>query len=129
MSKKDVVAPAAPVAKVGYVVTLNGVPRAFGVRAPLKKERAGIPATICGKPGTVVVISAREFGDNRVWVKLPNGDTGRFLVPKDVDLNGELVIDVKAGSVEYDREALRVRPIVRRSKVATDATPAEAVAA
>jgi len=127
MSKKEAVVSATP--RVGYVVKMNGVAYAFGVRAPLKKARVGIPAKICGKDGSVVVISAREFGDNRVWVTLPNGDTGRFLVPKTVSLNGPIVIELAEGSVEYDREALRVRPVVRRTKVATDATPAEAVAA
>jgi hypothetical protein len=116
--------------KLGYHVSLNGVGYLFAKRDPLKKEHAGSAATICGVEGTVVIIPAREFADNRVWVTLPNGDTGRFLVPKEVDLTGELVIDVVEGSIEYKREDLRVRPKVERKKAEkpAEAQPAEAPA-
>jgi len=108
-------APAKPV--VGpFHVTLNGVGYEFGERPALKGKKVALPAKIGGKDGSVVVIAAREFGDNRVWVTLPNGVTGRFLVPKGVDLSGALVIDVVAGAVKYDREAIRLRPVVKRTK-------------
>jgi hypothetical protein len=107
--------------KLGYHVTLNGAGYVFAKRDPLKKAHAVTPATIGGVEGSVTIISAREFSDNRVWVTLPNGDTGRFLVPKTVDLTGPLVIDVVEGSIEYKREDLRVRPKVERAKKAAPA--------
>jgi hypothetical protein len=101
-----------------FFVRLNGVGYEFGERPPLKgKNRVALPAKIGGKAGTVVVIASREFDENRVWVSLPNGVTGRFLVPKSVDLSGNLEIEVVAGAVKYDREAIRVRPVVRRAKM------------
>ena len=102
--------------KLGYHVSLNGKGYAFAKRDPLKKAHSGVKATVGGEETTVVIIAAREFADNRVWVTLPNGDVGRFLVPKEVDLTGDLVIDVVEGSIDYKREDLRVRPKVERAK-------------
>lgn len=99
-----------------FHVTLNGVGYEFGERDALKGKKVALPAKVGGKDSSVVVIRSREFGDNRVWVTLPSGKVGRFLVPRDVDLSGELVIDEVAGAVKYNREALRLRPVVKREK-------------
>ena len=104
----------------------------FAKRDPLKREHQGYPATIFDQEGaeydgSVVVIEAREFKDNRVWITLPNGDVGRFLVPKDVVLVGQkLEITIIEGTIDYDREALRVRDkIARKKKEAAAETPAD----
>jgi hypothetical protein len=108
--------------KLGYHLALNGQGYVFAKRDWLKREHPTKAATLNGEPIEVVIISAREFADNRVWIKLPNGDCGRFLVPKEVSLEGELSIEIVEGSIEYKREDLRVRPKVERKKkeVATD---------
>jgi len=99
-----------------FYVRLNGVGYEFGERPALKGSKVGLPAKVDGKDATVVVIRSREFGENRVWVTLANGKTGRFLVPNTVDLSGALVVETVAGAVKYDREALRLRPVVKRAK-------------
>jgi hypothetical protein len=108
--------------KLGYHLALNGVGYVFAKRDWLKREHPTVAATIDGQETTVVIITAREFADNRVWIKLPNGDCGRFLVPKDVDLTGPMDIKIVEGAIEYKREELRVRPKVERKK--KDVTPA-----
>jgi hypothetical protein len=126
MSKKskpaaaEPVAPAAAKVAKGRAVTLNGVGYSFGARDPLKREYAGLPATIDGAAGSVVIIASRNFADSRVWVTLSDGTVGRFLVPPGVDLSGELVIESRADAVAYDREALRTRSETRARKAATD---------
>lgn len=111
--------PKAP--KLNYHLTLSvdgaePIPCLFAKRDWLKREHPTKEATLDGEPTTVVIISAREFADNRVWIKLPNGDNGRFLVPKEVNLEGALAISTVEGPIKYDREAIRVRPKVERKK-------------
>jgi hypothetical protein len=121
-TEAEVKAPKAP--KLGYHLSLNGQGYLFAKRDWLKREHPTTKATLDGQEIDVVIISAREFADNRVWIKLPNGDCGRFLVPKDVDLsaeNGPLEIAIVDGPIEYKREELRVRPKVERKKKATEA--------
>ena len=107
---------------MGYHLTLQvgdnePIPCVFAKRDWLKREHPTKAATINGEATKVVVISAREFADNRVWIQLPNGDAGRFLVPKTVDLDaGPLAIMIADGSTEYKREELRVREKIARKK-------------
>jgi hypothetical protein len=43
-----------------------------------------------------------------------------------VDLSGDLEIEVVDGAVKYDREALRVRPVIRRVKAESPVVVEEA---
>jgi len=118
--------PKAP--KLNYHLEVNGQPRLFAKRDWLKREHPTIPATVeyngQVEQTTVVIIPAREFADTRVWIKLPNGDAGRFLVPaNELDLTVNLNIKIVTGSIKYEREVLRVRPKVERKK--KEALPAE----
>ena len=116
--------PKAP--KLNYHLEVNGVPRLFAKRDWLKREHPTVAATVTDEAGnqyptTVVIIPAREFADTRVWIQLPNGDAGRFLVPaSELDLTVTMDIKIVTGSIKYEREVLRVRPKVERKKKASD---------
>jgi len=119
--------PKAP--KLNYHLEVNGQPRLFAKRDWLKREHPTVPATVeyngQVEETIVVIIPAREFADTRVWIQLPNGDAGRFLVPaSELDLTIQMNIKIVEGSIKYEREVLRVRPKVERKKKDTG-IPAE----
>jgi len=122
--------PKAP--KLNYHLEVNGVPRLFAKRDWLKREHPTVAVKLVTESGeevdtTVVIIPAREFADTRLWIKLPNGDAGRFLVPAaELDLTQPMTIKIVEGAVKYEREVLRVRPKVERKK--KEAVPTEPAA-